>query len=82
MPSSPVQAFAQPLLTMMARATPPERVMCSRETSTGAACALLIVNMAAAVAGVSETSTARSSGAVPSGLGRLIPAAMPAARNP
>ena len=32
-PSSPVQAFAQPLLTMIARAVPPDRARCSRETS-------------------------------------------------
>ena len=50
-PSSPVQAFAQPLLTMMARDAP-ERVRCSRETSTGAACALLIVKRPRRVAGV------------------------------
>ena len=30
-PSSPVQAFAQPLLTMTARAWPPDRVRCSRD---------------------------------------------------
>ena len=34
-----MQALAQPLLTTIARATPPERARCSRETSTGAACA-------------------------------------------
>ena len=60
MPSSPVQALAQPLLTMTARAMPPARARCSRDTSTGAACALLGVKTAAAVAGVSDTSSARS----------------------
>ena len=56
MPSSPVQALAQPLLATMARATPPERDRCSFDTSTGAACARLVVNTATAVAGRSETS--------------------------
>src|SRR5205085_9490139 len=32
-PSSPVHALAQPLLTTIARATPPERDRCSRERS-------------------------------------------------
>src|SRR5262252_205997 len=76
-PSSPVQALAQPLLTTMARATPPERDRCSRETTTGAAIALFVVKTAAACAGASETSSARS--ALPFD---LMPALMPAARNP
>ena len=77
MPASPVQAFAQPLLTMTARAGPPDRARCSRETTTGAACARLVVKTAAAVAGVSETSSARSSAPL-----ALMPALTPAARNP
>ena len=60
-PSSPVHALAQPLLTMIARAAPPERARCSRDTTTGAACARLVVKTAAACAGTSETSSARSS---------------------
>src|SRR5207249_7659438 len=63
--------------TITARATPPERVRWSRETSTGAACARLIVKTAAAVAGVSETRRARSNPPL-----ALIPALTPAARNP
>ena len=50
-PSSPVHAFAQPLFTITARAVCRERARCSRETTTGAACALLVVNTAAAAAG-------------------------------
>src|SRR5439155_624210 len=75
--SSPGQALAQPLLTTIARATPPERARCCRDTTTGAAWARLTVKTAAAVAGDSETSSARSSP-----LFALIPALMPAARKP
>src|SRR5262249_19782088 len=74
---SPVQALAQPLLTTTARATPPERDRCSRETTTGAALALLVVKTAAACAGASETSSARSARPL-----ALMPALIPAARNP
>ena len=76
-PSSPVQALAQPLLTTMARAAPPERTRCSRETTTGAAGARLVVKTAAACAGASETSSARSSPPL-----ALMPALTPAARKP
>ena len=34
-PESPVHAFAHPLLTTIARAVPPDRTRCSRETTTG-----------------------------------------------
>ena len=77
MPSSPVHAFAQPLLTMTARAMPPERARCSRDTTTGAASARLVVNTAAACAGPSQTSSARSSPPL-----ALMPALTPAARKP
>src|SRR5580704_9055213 len=75
-PSSPVQALAQPLLATIARARPPERARCSRETRTGAACALLVVKTAAAVAGTSDTTSARSRPLA------LMPALTPAARKP
>ena len=77
-PASPVQALAHPLLTTTARATPPDRERCSRDTVTGAACARFVVKTAAAVAGWSEISNARSRAP---GLA-LIPALTPAARNP
>ena len=76
-PSSPVHALAQPLLTTMARVAPPERARCSRETITGAAVARLVVKTAAACAGASETSSARSSPPL-----ALMPALVPAARKP
>src|SRR5258707_428222 len=75
-PDSPVQAFAQPLLAMMARAVPPDLTRCSRETTTGAACARFVVNTAADVAGRSDTRRARSKPAA------LTPAATPASRKP
>jgi hypothetical protein len=71
-----VHAFAHPLFTTIARATPPERARCSRESRTGAAAARFVVNTAAAAAGVSETSSARSRPLA------LIPALTPAAVNP
>ena len=74
-PSSPVQAFAHPLLTTIARTTPPLALKCSRETRIGAACARFVVNTAAAVAGVSDTSSARSRP-----LSALMPALDPEAR--
>ena len=52
MPCSPVHAFAHPLFTMMARAVPPDRTRCSRETRTGAAWARFVVKTAAARAAV------------------------------
>ena len=76
-PSSPVQAFAQPLLTTIARATLSDRSRCSRERTTGAACARFIVKTAAAVAAVSDTRSARSGAPL-----ALIPALTPAALNP
>ena len=76
-PSSPVHAFAQPLLTMTARAAPPERARCSRDTTTGAAIARLVVKTAAACAGTSDTSSARSSPPL-----ALMPALVPTARKP
>jgi hypothetical protein len=75
-PASPVHAFAHPLLTTIARAIPPDRCRCSFDTSTGAACARFVVKTAAAVAGWSETSRARSSPFA------LMPALTPAARKP
>ena len=42
-PCAPVQALAQPLLTTMARACRWRRSRCSRDTSTGAAWARLVV---------------------------------------
>src|SRR5688572_4275371 len=60
-PSVPVHAFAQPLLTTTALATPPVFSRCSFETVTGAACARFTVNSAAAEAGASAARTARSS---------------------
>jgi hypothetical protein len=59
------------------RACPRDAVSRSRETSTGAACALFVVNTAAAEAGRSETINARSR--LPF---FLMPQAMPAARKP
>src|SRR4029077_12195495 len=76
-PSAPVQALAQPLLTTIARATPFERARCSRHTTTGAATARLVVKTAAACAGVSDTTPARSRALL-----ALMPAATPAARKP
>src|SRR5262245_7891386 len=61
----------------MARAAPPERCRCSRETTTGAATARLVVKTDAARAVVSDTTSARSSAWL-----ALMPAATPAARNP
>ena len=71
-------AIAQPLFTMIPRAEPPDLARCSRETVTGAACARFVVNTAAAVAGRSDTSSARS-GPRPCA---LMPTYAPAARNP
>src|SRR5258705_6308732 len=60
-PSSPVQAFAQPLFTTMAQRVPGVTSRCRFETSTGAACARLAVNGPAIDAKVSRAGTARSS---------------------
>ena len=49
---------------------------------TGAACARFVVNTAAAVAGVSDTMSARSSGGSDCPARRLIPTLMPAALKP
>ena len=77
MPSAPVQALAQPLLTTIAAARPPEAASRSRDTRTGAACARLVVNTAAALAGASAASSARSRAP-----DALMPQATPAARKP
>ena len=76
-PCGPVQALAQPLLVTTARARPPDAARCSCETSTGAAWAMFVVNTAAAAAGVSLTSSARSFLPL-----ALMPQCSPAARNP
>ena len=61
MPWTPVQAFAHPLFTTMARATPLLRSRWRFETRTGAACARLVVKIPAAEALPSAASTVRSS---------------------
>jgi hypothetical protein len=72
-----VQAFAQPLLLTTARARPWLAARCAFETSTGAACAWLVVKTAAADAVVSLTTSARS--CLPFA---LMPQCRPAARKP
>ena len=62
MPASPVQAFAQPLLQTMARARPLDFSRLSRETMTGAAMGLVVVNTAAADTGWSAVISMTSSG--------------------
>src|SRR5579872_5728927 len=74
-PRRPVAALAHPALTTTPREVP-ERTR-SRVTRTGAAQALWVVNVPAAAAGVSETTSTRSLPPL-----ALIPAATPAARNP
>ncbi len=74
-PSAPVQALAPPLLMSTARGSPLRSR--SMERTTGAALTRFSVNSAAPTAGVSETIRARSRPPV-----FLIPAAIPAARNP
>ena len=54
MPCGPVQALAQPLFTTIARAGRRTLPRCPAQTMTGAACARLIVNTPAAVAGLSD----------------------------
>src|SRR6476646_9987381 len=82
-PASPVHAFAQPLLTAITLARPPDFERCSRDTIIGAATALLVVNTAAAETGSSAAMSAKSSGAdaLPAAR-RLMPQATPAARKP
>ncbi len=77
MPSSPVQALAQPLLTRTARTAPLDAARCSLLTMTPADCTRLVVKTPAACAGASETSSIRSGAPL-----ALMPALMPAARNP
>src|SRR5688572_21803842 len=60
MPCVPVHAFAHPLLTTIARAMPPVRSRCRRDTRTGAALARFVVKMPAAEAARSAASTVRS----------------------
>ncbi len=72
-----MQAFALPLLAMIARAPAVRR--CAAETSTGAAFTLLVVKVPAATAGPSEKISAISSfEAFPS----FTPQKMLPARNP
>src|SRR5687768_3201770 len=79
-PASPVHAFAQPLLHTIAFARPPDFSRFSRDTNTGAACVLFVVNTAAADTGRSAVMTITSSGqACVEG---LIPAYTPAALKP
>jgi hypothetical protein len=80
MPPSPVQALAHPLLQMIARACPPDCSRLSRDTITGAATVLLVVNTAAADARRSAVSSMTSSGHA--WVFGLIPAYTPAALNP
>src|SRR5258705_7024068 len=77
-PSSPVQAFAQPLFTTMAQPVPRVTSRCRFETSTGAACARLVVNRPAIDANVSTARTARSSAPAFA----LMPQCSAADRNP
>ena len=60
-PSSPVQAFAHPLLTTIAQPLPRVTSRWRLETSTGAAFARLVVKIAATDANVSTARTVRSS---------------------
>src|SRR3984957_3965674 len=77
MPVAPVQAFAFPLFTTTARISAERRWFA--ETRTGAAFILLVVNVAAATAGKSETIRARSG---PGFVSPLIPHRTAEARNP
>jgi len=74
-PCSPVQALAQPLLSATARARP--AAIRSRSRRTGAAATWFVVNTAAAAAGVSATTSAKSLRSL-----YLMAAATPAARYP
>ena len=62
MPASPVHAFAHPLLQTIARARPFDFSRFSRETTTGAAIVLFVVNTAAALTGRSAVISITSSG--------------------
>src|SRR5579871_5721475 len=75
MPSGPVQALALPLLATIAHALPD--FACFMLNFTGAAFTWFVVNVAATVAGLSETMSAMSLSPE-----ALIPPARPAARNP
>ena len=59
-PASPVQAFAQPLLTTIARAWPPVAARWSRDTTIGAATALFTVKTPAALDGRPDATMATS----------------------
>ena len=74
-PGCPVEALAFPLLTTIAWRRP--ALTRSWPTSTGAAFTLFVVKAATAVAGTSETTSARSFLPL-----ALIPQATPAKRNP
>ena len=76
-PSTPVQALAQPLLTTIAAAWPPDAASRLRDTRIGAAWARLVVNTAAAGTGRSAATRVRS--CLPEA---LMPHATPAARKP
>ena len=80
MPASPVHALAHPLLQTIALARPPDISRFARETSTGAACVLFVVNTAAAETGLSAVITMTSSGQAC--VGGLMPAYTPAALKP
>ena len=73
-PRSPVAALATPELTTIACGSVVSR--CALETTTGAACTRLTVNIAAPTAGTVERTIARSFAA------RRMPAETPAAANP
>src|SRR5579864_8785748 len=60
-PAAPVHALAHPLLITAAVARPPDRARCSRETTTGAATARLVVKTAAVGIGPRAATRARSS---------------------
>ncbi len=61
MPAAPVAQLALPALTRTVRIRPPPVVRCLRPTVTGAATSWLLVNIAAALAPLGATATARSS---------------------
>ncbi len=70
-----MHTLAHPLLTMQAPSRPAR--ICSRPTITGAPTTLLVVNTAAAAAGVRDASIAKSG--LPDA---LMPQAIAPARNP
>ena len=69
----PVAAFAQPLLRTTPVASPPEASRWARLTTTGAAAARFVVNVAAAGTGPCAAATSARSGAPDS----LMPQAIP-----